>query len=323
MTATLTDVAKRAGVSLATASRAFKDPAMLAAATRQRVMAAAAEIGYRAPLFNGGRSVGVVVPDMSNAVLSAQIKSMQDQVWHGRHRMVLADTGEDLVREKEILERMARELDGIVLVSPRLPAPDIEAAVGTAPIVLVNAEAGNAPRILMDEAQGLREAVEHLYALGHRKLVYVPGPASSWANTRRQDALVRLCRERDVDLVFSGNQAASVLGGKSAAASVIASGATAVVAYNDLVALGVMSGARNLGRHCPGDLSIVGIDDIEMASVFEPGLSTVKLPIERSGALGMEMLLDLIAGRSLPRKEVRLESQLIVRHSTSTAPFPT
>jgi LacI family transcriptional regulator len=237
--------------------------------------------------------------------------------------MVLADTSEDTVREREILERMSSELDGIVLVSPRLPALDIEAAVGAAPLVIVNAEAGTAPRILMDEAQGLREAVEHLYALGHRKIVYVPGPASSAANTRRKAALVRFCQERDIDLVFAGNQAATVLGGRSAAASVIASGATAVVAYNDLVALGVMSGARDLGRQCPGDLSIVGIDDIEMASVFDPGLTTVRLPIERSGALGMEMLLDLIAGRSLSRTEVRLESQLIVRYSTSTAPSGT
>ncbi|RDV10433.1 LacI family transcriptional regulator [Arthrobacter sp. RT-1] len=323
MAATLSDVATRAGVSLATASRAFKDPAMLASGTRQRVMAAAAEVGYGAPLYNGSRTLGVVVPDMSNAVLSAQIKSMQEQVWHGRHRMVLADTSEDTVREREILERMSSELDGIVLVSPRLPALDIEAAVGAAPLVIVNAEAGTAPRILMDEAQGLREAVEHLYALGHRKIVYVPGPASSAANTRRKAALVRFCQERDIDLVFAGNQAATVLGGRSAAASVIASGATAVVAYNDLVALGVMSGARDLGRQCPGDLSIVGIDDIEMASVFDPGLTTVRLPIERSGALGMEMLLDLIAGRSLSRTEVRLESQLIVRYSTSTAPSGT
>lgn len=323
MTATLSDVATRAGVSLATASRAFKDPTVLAAGTRQRVMAAAAEIGYGAPLYSGSRTLGVVVPDMSNAVLSAQIKSMQEQVWHGRHRMVLADTGEDTIREKEILKRMSTELDGIVLVSPRLPSLEIEAAVGVAPLVIVNAEAGNVPRILMDESQGLREAVEHLYALGHRKVVYVPGPAFSAANARRKDALVRLCGDRNIDLVLSGNQAATVLGGRSAAASVIASGATAVVAYNDLVALGIMSGARDLGRQCPRDLSIVGIDDIEMAAVFDPGLTTVRLPIERSGALGMEMLLDLIAGRTPSRQEVRLDSQLIVRYSTSPAPSTT
>jgi LacI family transcriptional regulator len=120
-----------------------------------------------------------------------------------------------------------------------------------------------------------------------------------------------------------GNQAASVLGGMSAAAAVVSSGATAVVAYNDLVALGVTSGARHLGRRCPEDLSVVGIDDIDMAAVSEPGLTSVKLAIDRSGALGLEMLLDLITGRPLAREEVRLESQLIVRRSTSPSHPPT
>jgi LacI family transcriptional regulator len=319
MTATLTEVAARAGVSLATASRAFKDPGMLAPETRQRVMAAAHDVGYGAPAYNGSRTFGVVVPDMSNAVLSAQIKSIQNEAWHGRHRMVLADTSEDVVREKEILERMSRELDGIVLISPRLPAAEIRAAAGAVPLVIINAEAAHTPCVLMDVAQGLREAVEHLHALGHRRIVYVPGPATSWANARRQDVLLQLCAERDLDLVMVGNQAASVLGGMSAAAAVVSSGATAVVAYNDLVALGVMSGARDLGRRCPEDLSIVGIDDIDMAAVSEPGLTSVRLAIERSGALGLEMLLDLITGRPLTREEVRLESQLIVRRSTSLA----
>ncbi|QHK22629.1 substrate-binding domain-containing protein (plasmid) [Pseudarthrobacter psychrotolerans] len=319
MTATLTDVATRAGVSLATASRAFKDPSMLATDTRQRVMVAAHEVGYGAPAYSGSRTFGVVVPDLSYAVLSAQTKAIQNQAWHGRHRMVLADTSEDTGREKEILERMSRELDGIVLISPRLSPSDIQAAAGAVPLVIIDAQVANTPCVLMDVTQGLREAVEHLQALGHRKIVYVPGPATSWANARRQDVLVRLCAERDVALVMVGNQTASLLGGMSAAAAVVSSGATAVIAYNDRVALGVMSGIRDMGLRCPEDLSIVGIDDIDMAAVSEPGLTSVRLAVDRSGALALEMLLDLITGRPLARKEVGLESQLIVRRSTSVA----
>lgn len=320
MTATLTDVATRAGVSLATASRAFKDPSRLASETRQRVMTAATELGYGAPVHNGSRTFGLVVPDTSNAVFAALIKSIQNQAWHGRHRMVLADTDEDTGREQEILERMSREVDGFVLCSPRLSPSLIREAAGSLPHVVINGEAENATRILMDADEGLRQAIEHLHALGHRKVVYVPGPALSWANRRRSDLVARLCAESDVELLTVGNQAATVLGGLAAAASVVSSGATAVVAYNDLVALGVQSGARALGRHCPEDISVIGIDDLDVAAAAEPGLTSVRVDIERSGSLGLERLLEQIAGKPHANEEVHLKSQLVVRRSTSTAP---
>lgn len=320
MTVSLTDVATLAGVSLATASRAFKDPGRLASETRQRVMAAASELGYDVPVPNGSRTFGVVVPDTSNAVFAALIKSIQNQAWYGRHRMMLADTDEDAGREQEILGRMSREVDGIVLCSPRLSPELIRQATGSSPLVIINGEAEDIPRILMDADQGLSQAVEHLHALGHRKVAYVPGPASSWANLRRSDLVARFCAERGIELVTVGNQSATVLGGLAAAASVVSSGATAVVAYNDLVALGVQSGARALGKHCPEDLSIIGIDDLDVAAAAEPGLTSVRVDIARSGSLGLEMLLEQIVGKPQTNETIHLKSQLVVRHSTSTEP---
>jgi LacI family transcriptional regulator len=283
-------------------------------------MAAASEMGYGAPVPNGGRTFGVVVPDISNSVFAALIKAIQNQAWHGRHRMVLADTNEDASREQEILERMSGEVDGIVLCSPRLSSSLIQQAAGSLPLIIINGEAEHAASVLMDADEGLRQAVEHLHALGHRKVAYVPGPASSWANARRHDAVARFCAERAVELVVVGNQAATVLGGLAAAAAVASSGATAVVAYNDLVALGVQSGARDLGKRCPEDISVVGIDDLDVAAAAEPGLTSVRVDIERSGSLGLEMLLEQIAGKPRTAEEVHLDSQLVVRRSTSLAP---
>lgn len=319
MSTTLTDVAARADVSLATASRAFTDPSRLSSETLQRVLAAAAEIGYGGRLPNVGRTYGVVVPDISNSALAGLVKAIQNQAWHGRHRMILADTNEDSSREQEILQTMAHEVDGILLCSPRLSPSRILQATGTVPLVIINGEAERAASVLMDVDAGLAQAIEHLHALGHRKVVYVPGPESSWANARRHRAVARFCLERGVELAVVGNQAATVLGGVAAAAAVVSSGATAVIAYNDLVALGVQSGARNLGKRIPEDISVIGIDDLDVAAVAQPSLTSVRVDMERSGSLGLEMLLDQITGKPRAVGDVHIPSQLVVRHSTARA----
>lgn len=319
MPAKLTDVAKLAGVSLATASRAFSDPGRLAAETRQKVVDAAVQLGYDVPGLSGSRTFGVVVPDISNAVFAALIKSIQDQAWHGRHRMVLADTAESSTRERDHLESFTTGVDGIILCSPRLPSDQIHQLAGNTPLVVINGEADHAARVLMEAGEGLRQAVEHLHALGHRKLAYIPGPASSWANGQRQTAISLFCNDWGIELVTVGNQNATVDGGLAAAASVVASGATAVIAYNDLVAIGMLAGARTLGYHCPEDISVVGIDDLDIAAAAEPGLTSVRVPIGRSGSLALELLLEQIAGKPSTTEAVHLSSQLIVRGSTFAA----
>jgi LacI family transcriptional regulator len=133
--------------------------------------------------------------DISNAVFAALIKAIQDQAWHGRHRMVLADTGESSARERDHLVAFATGVDGIILCSPRLPSEQIHNLAGNAPLVVINGEADQAARVLMEAGEGIRQAVEHLHALGHRKLAYIPGPASSWANGQRLAAITRLCDE--------------------------------------------------------------------------------------------------------------------------------
>ena len=319
MGATLTDVARRAGVSLATASRAFNDPDRVATDTHERVLAAASELDFEAPLSHGSRTFAVVVPDVGNAVFAALIRSIQDQAWHGRHRMILANTAEDSAREQEILQTFGRSVDGVILCSPRVSSAVIKAALGTTPLVVINGETDFAPSVLMDVEEGIRQAVEHLFALGHRRIAFVPGPVSSWANQRRLQCVVARAAEWNMELTTVGNQAANVNGGLAAAAAVVSSGATGVIAYNDLVALGVQAGARTLGYHCPEDLSIVGIDDIDVGAASEPGLTSIRVAFTRSGSLSLELLLDRIAGKPIPDKAIHLTSQLIVRGSTFAA----
>lgn len=318
MAALLTDVAKRAGVSLATASRAFGEPDRVAAATRDRVLAAAAALGYAAPSNVAGRTFGVIVPDISNAVFAALVKSMQSQAWHGRHRMLLSDTNEDASRERELLT-MARGIDGVILCSPRLPAREIQDVIGGTPMVVINREVDATTCLLLEADQGLRQAVEHLAALGHQVIAYVNGPASSWANETRRRSVEQAAASCAVEVLAIGNQEATVHGGLAAAASVAATRATAVIAYNDLVALGLRSGLRHLNIDCPGDMSVIGIDDLDVAAASEPELTSVRVAIEHGGSLALELLIERISGRPSAPGVIRLDSQLIVRRSTAVA----
>lgn len=319
MPASLTAVARHADVSLATASRVFSDPGRVAAGTRQRVLAAAHLLGYQQTGQPGSRTFGLVIPDVSNAVFARLIKSAQDYAWPGRHRMLLADTGEYDEREREQIAALADVADGIIVCSPRISGAEVRRLAGTVPLVLINGELEGAPQIQMAAQDGLAKAVEHLGALGHQRIVYVPGRAQAWANRERFSALTQACAESDIDLVTVGNQAATVDGGLAAAASVVATAATAVVAYNDLVAVGVIAGARRLGRQCPEDLSVVGVDDLDIAAAMEPGLTSVRVGIERSGPLALDLLLQQLSGRPCATGAVSLGSQLIVRGSTFIA----
>ncbi len=316
MAATLTDVAKRAGVSIATASRAFGEPDRLAPSTRERVLEAAADLGYANPQAGTAtRTFGVIVPDVANPVYGKLLKAVQGQAWHGRHRIVLFDADEDLRREREQIEQ-ARKLDGILLCSPRLPDADVTALIGGTPSVVVNRQIDGIPSVLMDAEHGPAQAIEHLFALGHEHIAYASGPRGSWADARRYDTIERACDRHGIRLTRLSHHEASIQGGRAAAALAAASGATAVVAYNDLVAIGLEAGLLDLGLTCPDDVSLVGIDDIDLAGAVTPGLTTVQMPIERSGALGVDLLLQAIAG-AVVGEAATLSSQLIVRASTA------
>lgn len=321
MAATLTDVARHAGVSIATASRAFGEPGRLAEATLERVLQAATDLGYANPqAATATRSFAVIVPDVANPVYATLLKAIHGQAWHGRHRPVLFDSDEDLRREREQIEG-ARKLDGMLLCSPRLPDEDVLALVGDTPFVVINRLLDEAPCVLMDTEHGPTQAVEHLAALGHEHIAYAAGPLGSWADARRSDAVARACERYGIRLTPLSHHAASIQGGRAAAATVVATGATAVIAYNDLVALGLEAGIADLGRTCPGDISIVGIDDIELASAVKPALTTVRMPIERCGALAVDLLLQAMSGAAVAGATI-LNSQLIVRDSTAVPRRP-
>jgi LacI family transcriptional regulator len=187
------------------------------------------------------------------------------------------------------------------------------------PVVLVNREASGTDCVVADANDGLRQTIDYLAALGHRRIAYVQGSQLSWSNEHRVGLVRSLTAKAGLDLEVLGWQAETVAGGTAAAASVVATGASAVITHNDLMALGVVAGARGLGVRVPDDLSVVGIDDIPLAAITHPTLTTVAVPMARAGALSLELLERRLAGDRQTPRAVRLPTQLVVRESTGPA----
>jgi DNA-binding LacI/PurR family transcriptional regulator len=172
----------------------------------------------------------------------------------------------------------------------------------------------------MDNADGMRQVVEHLVGLGHRQIGAVAGPRSSWSSRERLRGLRAATVAAGVELTEIGSFAPTFEGGLAAADGALLAGVTAVVAYNDLVALGLLSALRDRGVDVPGRLSLVGVDNVQMSAMVHPALTTLDIPKERAGRASVDLLLRLLADPSAGTSPVRpLPTALLVRHTTGPA----
>ncbi|ADG75896.1 transcriptional regulator, LacI family [Cellulomonas flavigena DSM 20109] len=322
MAVTLRDVARAAGVSAATASRALSTPDLVSPERRELVRRVARELGYRpnraARELITGRSgyLCLVVPDLGNPYFAAVAKAVQARARSAGHAVVVADSEEDSLLEAELVAQLGAQADGVLLCSPRMSAADLAVvADDERPVLLVNREGAGLPSVVVDNRDGVRQAVRHLHALGHRRVAYAGGPADSWSDARRRDGLADL--DVEVEVVDLGAHAPVFAGGVGAADLAVASGATAVLTYNDVMALGVLDRARSRGTRVPEDLSVVGFDDVPVATLVTPGLTTVAMPLARLGRTAVDLLLG--ARDATPAHTV-LPVELVVRGSTAPPP---
>lgn len=326
MAATLRDVALAAGVSPSTVSRALSVPDMVKHSTRTRVESAVRELGYqpnraaRGLITGRTGNIGLIVPDMSNPFFAAAAKGVQAAASAGAHSVFIADTDERLDAEPGLLRALAPQVDGIILCAPR-SGPEVLDVVGATPIVLFNQHVVGRPSITVDAADGVRQGIAHLAALGHRRIAFVAGPRESWSNADRERGLALAAVATGTDVVHLGHFPPQFQGGVAAADLVLASGATAVFAYNDLVALGLVNRFSVRGVSVPDQISVLGFDDIPMASMIHPALSTIAVPTVEGGRAAVAMLLSMLAGHDGEAPQRELPTQLLVRATTGVAPL--
>lgn len=330
MRVTLADVAHKVGISASTVSRALSAPERVNAETRRRVMEAVRELGYLAPVATVPRQTGIlglIVPDIANPFFPPIIKAVQARAAARNRTILIADIDEHPADELRRAKQLAEQADGLIVVSARTPPEQFHKLVDMQPIVLVNREWDGVASVNIENGAGIVDAVEHLVALGHRRLCYLNGPRRSWSNQQRQGAVREACERSGVELIEFGPFEPQIQAGMRAADLVCASPATAVIAYDDLVALGVMTRLNERGIQVGTEISVIGIDDSPMSGMVHPSLTSIQVPGAEAGMTAVDILIDLIAaqneGRDLGPLLVgtRLETRLVVR--TSTAPPPT
>ena len=332
MPATIRDVARACGVHVSTVSRTFSAPTQVNPATRDRVLAVAEQLGYRpnkaARALITGRTtnLGLIVADITNPYFPPMIKAAQNQARRHDHHVFVADTDEDAAVEEELVRTLAAQVDGILLCSPRMATESLESLAHEVLIVVVNRVVDGIPAVLMDLAAGARDAVDHLADLGHEHLAYLGGPNVSWTDNELSRAAVETARQRGVRLTQIGPCTPNHAGGQDAAPAVLASGATGVFAFNDSLAIGLVETLRASGVDVPGQVSVIGVDDIPQAEIMR--LTTVATPTDEAGRAAVEMLLaHEPPGRrgehvpsAEPAERQTLPTHLVVRASTGPAP---
>ena len=321
--ATLRDLAAAAGVSVATASRAFSRPEKVDASTRERILRLADDLRYvpnraaQALITGRTMSLGLMVPDLNNPFFPGVIKGAQGGARDLGLSLLIGDTDEDPAAELGLVEQLAQRTDAIVLCSSRMPPDDLERVARLCPVVLVNREHPGLPAVTFDTDAGVREAAVHLRALGHRRVGYVGGPAHSFSDAARAAALHAQFPAHGLDAVMLGNHEPSFEGGRRAADLVLSSDVTAVMVHNDVMALGLVGRLLDYGLDIPRELSVIGWDDIEFAAMFTPGLTTVRMPREDAGRAAVSYLATALGGRS--SEPPCLETHLVFRQTTARA----
>jgi LacI family transcriptional regulator len=321
---TIGDVARAAGVSRATVSRVLNDHPRVDPELAVRVRAVADWLGYRPnPLAqslarDATGTVGVVVPDLTNPFFPQVLKGLAAEPVG--YQVLVADTAEDPEAEVRMVDELVRRVDGLVLCSPRMPGRRLAAhAVGRVPAVTVNRPP--VPGVEMasacfDAAAGMRAMAEHLTGLGHEQICYLAGPATSWSDSERRRVLA--ASRLRVRLVPAGSTSET---GSAAIAEALGLGgsrrrATALVAFNDQVAIGALAALRERGIEVPAQMSVTGFDDVPAAAFLNPPLTTVHHPAIELGEAAWELLAAMMAGREGPRSAV-LTPELVVRGSTA------
>jgi LacI family transcriptional regulator, repressor for deo operon, udp, cdd, tsx, nupC, and nupG len=336
---TIYDVAKRARVSTATISRVLSRPEVVAPTTRERVMRAVNQLGF-APNSTAKNlrktttaKLLVTVPDLSNPFFSLILQGIEDAAQREGYSVLVGDTQHDEKREERYALMLRRnEADGLIFLGHRLPetAADLVRAYGRQLAPIVNGCEFNprlgVPSVHIDNAKAAYEAMDHLYALGHRRIGVITGPLVSPLSRDRLAGVSTRAKEQGASrdfIVMHGNF--SIESGAVAAERLLATSnrPTAIFCFNDEMAMGALKVARRLGISVPEQLSLVGFDNIRFAEYLTPPLTTISQPMRRIGEGCVHLLLGILNreddGAETPRS-VTLQHQLIVRESTAPAP---
>jgi LacI family transcriptional regulator len=307
------------------------EPHLLRQSTLERVLAIARQLAYhpnpaaRSLITGKTGNIGIIVPDIANPFYPSVLRGVQAGAHQAGYSVLLADSEEDPAAEEKLVHTMAKQVDGVILCAPFGSDAQLSRLAKITSLVLVNRRLRGVPAVLMNVANGMEQVVSHLVALGHRRCAYLGGPRNAWSNRERQRGLRAAAKSQAIQLVEIGYFEPKFEGGVEGTDLAIEAGVTAIVAYNDLMALGVLSRLRARNIRVPENISVVGFDDVLYAAMCAPPLTTVSMPMESAGRTAVDILLRRLNSElSTPDRQynTQLATQLIVRSTTARPSAP-
>ncbi|KPU26855.1 hypothetical protein TR13x_08080 [Caloranaerobacter sp. TR13] len=326
--ATIIDVAKRAGVSVGTVSNVINNKVNVSQEKRERVLKAIKELNFQpsgtARMLKRGRtnSIALLIPQISKPFYSMIIEGAESAASENGYDLIFCRTHRDPKIEEKFLNLIGeKRVDGVILVSIEIDDKALDVVQENKyPVVLLERHINNSniPSILIDNQSGAFKAVKYLIELGHRDIIFINGPTTTIPGMMRLKGYIEalskynlpfnkdLYREGEFDINNGYKGITEILKNHKA---------TAVFAGSDTIAMGVFNGLQNMGLRVPEDISVIGFDDIYLASMLNPPLTTIRQPAFEMGYKAVEVLIDTINGKNRNETVEILETELIIRKS--------
>lgn len=330
---TIKDVATRAGVSKSTVSHVLNKTRVVEEATRRKVLSAVEELGYRPSqvarslISKRTKTAGLLISDVSNPFYPDVILGVEEVAFANDYSIFLCNTNYDLERGLNLVQSLVnKSVDGILFMSSSMSLQMVQEAVENRIHAVVldweeNNLEGLVSTIIINFESGIQQAVRHLIELGHQQIAHISGPLSLWTAQVRKNAFLKALEQNGLDasqaIIIEGDL--RIEGGRKAFEQLyqLNPRPSAVLAANDLMALGVLWAARNAGLDLPRDLAVVGLDDIDLASKVSPSLSTVALPRREIGKTAMLLLLEMIKEeKEATKSHLTVDTTFVLRQST-------
>lgn len=328
------EVAREAGVSTATVSHVINNTRFVSDEVRARVERAIEQCRYYPNAHARGlasgktKIIGLVISDIANPFFPDLVKAIEEAAFERGFETLLSNTNYETERASQYVRRfIERNVAGVAVMTSEMSKELIdELAHREVPVVFLDVGkiGKQMSNLRVDYEEGIEQAILHLVALGHRRIAYISGRTDIRSSRRRLEAFQRTMKQLFPDkpeLIFNGNF--KIEGGRRAAHEILMTQAdnlpTAVVAANDLTAIGAINEFESSGLSVPADISVIGFDDIDFAVLTKPSLTTVSLPRNELGRRAVEMLLKALDNPQEEGTEVRIPTNLIIRQSTAPA----
>lgn len=329
--ATIRDVAKEAGVSIATVSRVLQGSARVHPDTQQRINDAIRKLDYTpnklAQQFRSQetKNLLVIVPEIGNMFYTEILAGIKSVASKRGYSILIVDSGSDPKVEEHFYAMMSqKQVDGIIAFSTALPSTVLDSYSKQYPIVIgcryVNSD--SLPNVSIDNIKACCDITSYVINLGHRQICYLAGPSDNHVYKARLEGFLQAAKQRDIQIPANHilDSEASIQGGYDATMKLVTSSEpfTAIVASGDTMAVGAIRALNDMGYRVPDDVAVVGFDDVELSRLLNPTLTTVRQPKFQIGVLATEIVLDLIAGKPIRNNRTILDYELVIRESSGS-----